>query len=160
MPGTVRRPVRAAGPSDAPGTEVARAGPARRTPLVLAAAAAVVVAAVVGVVLTSQGSSNAPASSEVTPTADGRDQSAVDTGPGVPVVAGTRVDAGRLRFAWTYDNAQPTDGFTWKLGDGVEHTVTTRTVDVSAAGRTCLQVQVRRPGGSALLPFSAPVCVD
>jgi hypothetical protein len=33
-------------------------------------------------------------------------------------------------------------------------------VDVPAAGRTCLQVQVRRPGGSALLPFSAPVCVD
>jgi hypothetical protein len=160
LPGTVRRPVRAAEPSDAAGMDVARPRPARRTPLVLAAAAAVVVAAVVGVVLTSQGSSNAPASSEVTPTTDGRDQSPVDTGPGLPVVTGTRVDPGTLRFAWTYDNAQPTDGFIWKAGDGVEHPVTTPTVDVPASGRTCLQVEVRRPGGSALLPFSAPVCVD
>lgn len=86
------------------------------------------------------------------------------TAPGIPAVTGSRISAARVRFRWTYINAETGDVFRWHVvsgGSGPSGGVTSKPDLVLRAPKgtsVCVTVQVvRAHGGQASAP-SSPAC--
>jgi hypothetical protein len=81
--------------------------------------------------------------------------------PGKPTVTVKRIDAGHLRFSWTYADVLPKDSFRYVDQNQKAGTVKGRpSVDIPATTkeRLCLTVTVYRDSGSTVSPPSNEVC--
>ncbi|MEU7482115.1 protein kinase [Lentzea sp. NPDC042327] len=141
----VREP--ASAPRPTPAEHVERV----RWPLYAAGAAAAVAIIGVGVFLLSGGEEPATGPAPATVVDDVPDQNAGagSAPPGRPVITAMRVDAGTVRFEWSYSAQQATDTFSWRTSDGARTGVEKAPkVVVEGANPVCLQVKVVRADGS------------
>jgi hypothetical protein len=138
--------------------ESARSG-VRRGWIFAGVAALAIVGFVVAAALNGSGNKAKP---KPTFTAEPTDTSALfPVPPGKPTVTVKRIDAGHLRFSWTYADALPKDSFRYVDQNQQAGTVKDRlSVDLPATSneRLCLTVTVYRDSGSTVSSPSDEVC--
>ncbi|GAA3285372.1 serine/threonine protein kinase [Dactylosporangium vinaceum] len=143
---------RAAPPQPAaPAADTELAPPSRRFLWTWGIATAVVVAAALAVPLAGRGGPGPepePTAQNAAPQDAGAGGDVVPPGP-VEIV-GARVDAGTVRFTWTYSAALDTDTFAWRTADNARSGVADEPelqLPDPAGTEVCLQVKVVRADG-------------
>jgi hypothetical protein len=125
---------------------------------VLALAATVACAVVIGGIVWSAHGSPAPVG---TPTNGVSQNAGVDDLPlGAVMVTGHR-SGGAITFSWTYDGAEATDTFLWRIAGtdaATRAAAPSVTVPDKAGTQVCIQVKVVRTGGTGSLDWSPEGC--
>jgi hypothetical protein len=121
------------------------------------AGAAVVVCALVvtGIIVSFSGSKQPP----TVPISGASQNAAVnELAPGVPTITAKR-SGGKLRFSWTYDSADATDTFLWRVS-GADRSTVAKAPNVVISDKSgtqlCIQVKVVRSSGGFGTPDWSP----
>jgi serine/threonine protein kinase len=158
-PHTVARRPEPPLPVAVPKTGAAPAESRSRWPLYAVGAAAIIAIVGVGVFLLS--GEEKPAGPVVTTVSDeipDQNAGAGNAPPGRPEITATRLDDGKVRFAWSYSSQQATDTFSWRTSTQTGVAKEPQ-VEVEGANPVCLQVKVvRADGGNASAEWSQESC--